>query len=671
MDTICIKENDNNNMMSKKWFVISIILFGLIINGFNFVVRSDDIKPVNVKESDFILSSYKEKAGINDNHILEVNYDKSKISLVKSDVSYKLVGSNSDISIFNDCVDVSHKVENGKIRFTGTVKKYGVYSVDLVPVIKNSLELSKYAWWNSSYSHYRLFTVDSNQVPASQTDFPALVVLNASISAKCDNGNSIRFVYLDNETLLDFEIERFNSSGESYIWVKMDNINTSSKFLMYYNNSAVSSASNPSAVWDSNYIFVGHMNQSSGSCFDSSGNNHGTFQGDLPTPNENAIGYSQYFDGIGDYITLPAGAMVSEHATIELYVKPDDNTVRNRLFVFDQDADDYTQCALYGDATPDKLNFVGKFGGVNQWDIYQSATYTTAFMHSGNASQTNDAVSILNGKVIGTDTSVSVTSWNYGFIYIGADAVGTVFKGYIDEVRVSNIRRSNFWQFMSWNTINNMTGATPFLNIGSENTFVVNATNVLPNVTDFNFGNFSTGIGICQNLSFYIYDDDGDNVFYTIEGTGHICCTSGMILNGTVWLNCTNCKWLGQTHKVFVNCTDDNNVSFSHFWFRFRTETCCSNLGDNMEITVGAGLLGIILTLVFIMIAFRLDEEEKKNIWKPIILFLDVPIALATGIFYIGSTVNSILYWIGIVMFALAIILSFAGLYYGLNFGRK
>ena len=74
---------------------------------------------------------------------------------------------------------------------------------------------------------------------------------------------------------------------------------------------------------------------------------------------------------------------------------------------------------------------------------------------------------------------------------------------------------------------------------------------------------------------------------------------------------------------------------------------------------------------ILFSLAFVVDKEERSNLWKPILLFLDIPLAIATGMYYIGNTLFSIGWWTGLFMFLFACMLSFGGLYYSLKFGRR
>jgi hypothetical protein len=76
------------------------------------------------------------------------------------------------------------------------------------------------------------------------------------------------------------------------------------------------------------------------------------------------------------------------------------------------------------------------------------------------------------------------------------------------------------------------------------------------------------------------------------------------------------------------------------------------------------------IMLPFIIVAFAYYIDRVKIVWRPILMFMDVPIALAAGISMLGSARFSTLWWMGIFMFMFAVLLSIGGLWLALNFGK-
>ncbi len=170
-------------------------------------------------------------------------------------------------------------------------------------------------WFDISFKHRNLITINTLQVPTAQSNFPFLLNEINNTDFKTDNlqtgGEDIRFADL-NKIEFDVEVERVvNDSvkGDVVAWTNITSITDGFQFYVYYGKPSASfpSPASRQAVW-SNYSAVYHMNQTIGGSFstkDSTGNNDGTPQG---TPNFQAIGQINgdiNFDGAGDLIIMP------------------------------------------------------------------------------------------------------------------------------------------------------------------------------------------------------------------------------------------------------------------------------------------------------------------------------------------------------------------------------
>ena len=100
-------------------------------------------------------------------------------------------------------------------------------------------------WWDDIWTYRRILTFYNSGQNENLTSFPLLVRLNSSrisYGATQDNGEDLRFIDEDGSTVLDTEIEVWNESGESVVWVNVPQIATSSMsdyLMMYYWNSGV------------------------------------------------------------------------------------------------------------------------------------------------------------------------------------------------------------------------------------------------------------------------------------------------------------------------------------------------------------------------------------------------------------------------------------------------
>ena len=100
---------------------------------------------------------------------------------------------------------------------------------------------------------------------ATLTDFPVLIRLSKDLNDfrynKCAaNGSDLRFADSDGN-LLSHEVDTWNPSGTSLVWVKVPALSKSTMIKAYYGN-ANPPAVNPKDVWSNGYVGVWHLNES-------------------------------------------------------------------------------------------------------------------------------------------------------------------------------------------------------------------------------------------------------------------------------------------------------------------------------------------------------------------------------------------------------------------------
>ena len=117
-------------------------------------------------------------------------------------------------------------------------------------------------WWNPAWPFRKTITVDHTKVAGNLTNFPVLIsITDSDLASKAQaNGNDIVFTDA-NGVKLNHEIESFNAtSGNLVAWVCANLSSEEDTVLyMYYGNPSASNQQNPTAVWDSNYVMVQHM----------------------------------------------------------------------------------------------------------------------------------------------------------------------------------------------------------------------------------------------------------------------------------------------------------------------------------------------------------------------------------------------------------------------------
>ena len=188
-------------------------------------------------------------------------------------------------------------------------------------VFISTLVTAAFTFDSTDWAYYRILTVDADYVDTDLTDFPVLVVISSAIGAKCDGGDSIRFTDYD-DFVIPYEIESWNATGNSYVWVKLDLENSANtNFYMYYNNTAASDGQDVNAVWDSDYSVVYHMaNASIGLNDSTAGINNSIATGGNPTYHQTGkIGYGVDFDGTDDNFSLDNSVEDEGNVTIEVW----------------------------------------------------------------------------------------------------------------------------------------------------------------------------------------------------------------------------------------------------------------------------------------------------------------------------------------------------------------
>jgi len=768
-------------MMKNKTFTISLIVIGFLFLCFSSIVYSQPINTdISIKEDDFSLVSYREKAGFNESHIMNIEYSGKEI-LSKDDISYRVVGNREDVEEFNRCVDLSFDYIGKELRFIGEVKEYGVYSVDVQPVIKDSLTLSKYAWFNSSWKYKTNITFNSSQIETTETNFPVCIKTDDTECGYDDiqnDGDDIMFIDEDLCIKLNHEIEWFQKGMGNWrviAWVNVTELphDVDKTIWLYYGNSTCNSQESPTSdVFGDGFSSVWHFidekdNLSSESCtnvgvnFDDTnsifadsadfeaGDHDRIDMGDgfssTETDNGFTIGFWLRLESDADFEILTLAHRVRVYYTavgnvinLNFYDGSNPHTLSTSIsieqwyhivFYYDGtgDAYGYLDGVLFDSAsgTNDPASYtIGRNWGAwyqedekwydgrieEAWWMLDTHDYSGNFIKTwynsqNNASDggfydisscyTNNLPVVVNPVPANESIDVPInqanwcvnisddwTNFNYTIECSNGDtvSVGNSSNGTKCLTFTGNlICETNYTVWVNvteYNYCNNNEGRTVYYSFWfitenceqEESDYVYNFNAVTKNETLC-----PCCISLCYNVSF---NSSSFNITINSNYTG----TWKALKSFTHTKNNTYCfiinNWTNYNYTYYFNYTYNNGIEFNNTTTYYMKTDFLNNCiylkeGDNMEISLATGLLGIFFTLVIFYLAFKVDEEEKKNIWKPILFFMDVPVALAVGISMLGNSANSINWWIGIFMFIFAIILSMAGLYYGLNFGRK
>ncbi|MGD9045326.1 MAG: DUF2341 domain-containing protein, partial [Desulfobacterales bacterium] len=122
-------------------------------------------------------------------------------------------------------------------------------------------------WYDSCWQFRKKLTIDSSNVCANLTDFPALISFtnDSDLAAGAQSDfDDVLFTSSDGTTKLSHEIEDYDSTnGDIVAWVKIPSLSSSSntEIYIYYGCSSATNQQNASGVWDDDYVGVWHLTE--------------------------------------------------------------------------------------------------------------------------------------------------------------------------------------------------------------------------------------------------------------------------------------------------------------------------------------------------------------------------------------------------------------------------
>ncbi len=169
-----------------------------------------------------------------------------------------------------------------------------------IPVAQESTN----SWWNTKWNYRKEIVINYTKVATTLTNFPVLISIpddkDLALSTQFD-GDDI--VFTDkNGNKLNHEIELFTkSTGRLIAWVNVPTLSSTSDTLLYlyYGNSACLNQQNSKGTWNSNYLFVHHMEET-GNIIDSTSNGLNAVNYGTTTDSNGKIGKCRFFDSKSD-----------------------------------------------------------------------------------------------------------------------------------------------------------------------------------------------------------------------------------------------------------------------------------------------------------------------------------------------------------------------------------
>ncbi|MHA2602329.1 MAG: LamG-like jellyroll fold domain-containing protein, partial [Candidatus Thorarchaeota archaeon SMTZ1-83] len=346
------------------------------------------------------------------------------------------------------------------------------------------------------YSHRKDLTIDHTLVTSNLIDFPVLIDIydtDLRTEARSD-GKDIAFACGD--TALSHEIELFDQSFNSthahlIAWVKVPLLSASVDTIvtMYYDNPTVPIVEDPAGVWDLGYLGVWHLSESGdgspGEYEDSSLYKHHGQGGEgdplyVPQVASGKIGSAQYFtnetDGKYDLIDCgdsPLWDISGTQITMEAWVWHN-NTPWDHVYGIMNHKGWSDGYSLFMRRNMQKVafNLPGESHQLTSaTDITVDNWHHIVAVYDGSTMRTYiDGVQDPN--VMDKNQNIEPSSAEKGFWIGHADQPKDVvwsgeWVGFIDEVRLSTVSRSEAWIETEFRNQNNPGG---FYAVGAEET---------------------------------------------------------------------------------------------------------------------------------------------------------------------------------------------------------
>ena len=350
-------------------------------------------------------------------------------------------------------------------------------SLDMMEAIitTNRIIASYTAVADATFQFYKFFQINQGQVPILQTNMPLVTFVDLEAGSLQDltNGFDIR-VFDSSTNPIPYEVIDMvvlgDGSATFELWLNMPQVVDFEIIQLAFGKSGATDGSNPNAVYDSNYMGVYHLNQTSfgvGSIIDSTSNAN-DMDTEVPLSSiAGPVGKALSFGSEGHLDEgIPLLANMNDVGTVSLWINIDDLDDMGSLFrIFYSLVNGGNRWEALIDisvgATPNQLRF--RFGGaiaeievdlpLSVFDSGEDHLFTFTW------DQPNSLARIyIDGVIFATHTS----SWLLGttgtqitsLANVDVPLAFTSLLGSIDEARFSDSIRDSDWILTEFNNQN-------------------------------------------------------------------------------------------------------------------------------------------------------------------------------------------------------------------------
>lgn len=318
-----------------------------------------------------------------------------------------------------------------------------------------------------AFGYYSAFTVQSSQVPSTQTDFPVLIYWTDARFKTVGNGGhvqnasgyDIRPYASDGTTALTYELVYYNgTTGQLEMWVKIASLADASVVRLYYGDAGLSSDASSTSTWDSNFKGVFHFPD--GSSLSVANSSQTSIS---PTNHSVAAIAGRVGSGAGGgantrYIDLGtvAGLNISDPVTLSAWVKTTATNLDPSLVVGGyKNSGSFEGYGLgVSIVNNKKISFwCGDLSG--GWAGSTSDVNDDAWHHIAASLNSGSVAFYKDGSADGTASRTPSMSYSgQRCLFSVSDGSGNYFLGSIDEIRISDSLRSADWLATEYNNQN-------------------------------------------------------------------------------------------------------------------------------------------------------------------------------------------------------------------------
>ncbi len=343
------------------------------------------------------------------------------------------------------------------------------------PVVLATALFAVSSVFGANYAKYATITVPGVPDNTTLTDFPLLVKISASAPSGFSYGDFMQNDYSDlrfedaNENGLPYDVDTWNTAGESLVWVKVPALVKNSEITMRW-GSADPDANDPTTVW-SNYIGVWHFNDTASSASATYPASAIKDRGDTTFAVSNSemahLGMTFFNSNANDNTRFklgttannPLSALTSiSQFSVSMWLKSTNLSPSYRLF---------SNKSAYSDSGFEFLAYAGSDQGlllrgndtspqVGWWGAGMDPVKTGGWTHLAAKIDGTSGTLFSNGTSYNGSIAAPSASGNYGVAVGGyannANAANPI-RGHVDEVRLYNGVPSDAYLVAEWEQI--------------------------------------------------------------------------------------------------------------------------------------------------------------------------------------------------------------------------